>query len=355
MEQEQSAPFLVCSQCFADRGLSLDAEQIGIEDTSPCPNCGSTTGNKLPEAGLEALAHRFFVWGSLLRCEYGAAPLIQYNKQRSTNIDVSPWLQADVKIFERILGVGFFGYGPRLWMVGEVVPLKDLQRAKSRASIVERILREYPSRFIEPDHSFYRIRKAPKVPSEPLEYDSPPSAFVGTGRFDTSVFPVLYASPDLEVCVHECRVTVEDDLYVSTLTPTRKLKCLDLSVLLREDQHVTEFESLDMAVHMLFLAGKHSYRIARAIAVAAYNSGFDGLVYPSYFSLLRLGVMPFQTVYGISHRRIPQFQESEETQAIPNLAIFGRPIEERKISVQCINRLILNRVGYDFHFGPVGH
>ena len=354
MEQEQSAPFLACSQCFTDRGLCLDAEQIGIEDTSPCPNCGSTTGNKLPEAGLEALAHRFFVWGSLLRCDYGAAPLIQFNKQQRTSIDVSPWLQADVKIFESMLGIGFFGYGPRLWMVGEIEPLKALQRAKSRASIVERILREYPSRFIAPDHSFYRVRKAPKVPSEPLEYDSPPSDCVGIGRFDSRAFPVLYASPDLEVCVHECRVTVEDDLYVSTLAPTRRLKFLDLSVLLREDQHVTEFESLDMAVHMLFLAGKHSYRITRDLAVSAYNCGFDGLVYPSYFSLLRIGVMPLQTAYGISHRRIPQFQEYEEACVIPNLAIFGRPIEERKIEVQCVNRLILNRVGYDFHFGPVG-
>lgn len=354
MEQEHSDPFLVCSQCFTDRGLCLDAHQIGIEDTSPCPNCGSTTGNKLPEAGLEALAHRFFVWGSLLRCDYGAAPLIQFNKQRSTSIQVSPWLEADIKIFERLLGIGFFGYGPRLWMVGEVEPLKDLQSAKRRATIIERILREYPSRILEPSHSFYRIRKAPKLPSEPLEYDSPPSTASGTGRFDSSVFPVLYASPDLEVCVHECRVTAEDDLFVSTLTPTRQLKLLDLSILLREDQHVTEFESLDMAVHMLFLAGKHSYRITRTIAVAAFNSGFDGLFYPSYFSLLRLGVMPFQTVYGMSHRRIPQLQEYEETFAIPNLAIFGRPIEEGRIEVQCINRLILNRVGYDFHFGPIG-
>lgn len=354
MEQEQSAQFVACSQCFTDRGLSLDAEQIGIEDSSLCPNCGSATGNKLPEAALEALAHRFFVWGSLLRCEYGAAPLIQFNKQRDTSIDVSPWLKADIKIFERILGIGFFGYGPRLWMVGEVEPLKALQRAKSKASIVERILREYPSKYIESDTSFYRIRKAPKVPSEPLEYDSPPSSLAGTGRFDSSDFPILYASPDLEVCVHECRVTAEDDLYVSTLIPTRQLKFLDLSILLREDQHVTEFESLDMAVHMLFLAGNHSYQITRDIAVAACISGFDGLVYPSYFSLLRIGAMPFQTVYGISHRRIPQLQEHEEAYAIPNLAIFGSPIEERKIEVQCINRLILNRVGYDFHFGPVG-
>ena len=76
-----------------------------------------------------------------------------------------------------------------------------------------------------------------------------------------------------------------------------------------------------MAVHMLFLAGKHAYKITREIAIAAHAAGFDGLIYPSYFSLLRLGVMPFETVYGISHRRIPQYQEYEQAKAIPNLAL----------------------------------
>ena len=164
---------------------------------------------------------------------------------------------------------------------------------------------------------------------------------------------MLYASPDLQVCVHECRVTAEDDLYVATLKPKRPLRLLDLSVLLKEKQYVTEFESLDIAVHMIFLAGKHSYNISRSIAGAARRAGFDGVCYPSYFSLLRLGIMPFQTTYGISHRRVPQLQEYEQNNAIPNLAVFGRPIEQGNVVVQSINKLILSRVAYDFHFGPV--
>ena len=48
--------------------------------------------------------------------------------------------------------------------------------------------------------------------------------------------------------VHECRVTVEDDLYMATLTPLRDLRLLDLTAVPEED--VTEFDSLDMAVHM---------------------------------------------------------------------------------------------------------
>jgi hypothetical protein len=60
----------------------------------------------------------------------------------------------------------------------------------------------------------------------------------------------MYGSQDLQVCIHECRVTAEDEVFVASLAATRDLKLLDLTHLLYEE-HVTEFESPDMAVHML--------------------------------------------------------------------------------------------------------
>jgi hypothetical protein len=344
---------VACSNCFSDRGLRLDAERIGQDVSGACPNCGVHGLKKLSAPGVGALAHRFFVWGSMRRARFGAAPLIQFNEHQQTSIDVAPWLAHDVELIERLLGMGFFHYGPRLWMIGEVEPLKDLQKSKNRQAIVDRILAEYPTRTLSQTESFYRIRVSPNAPSDPSQYDSPPPQSAGRGRLDSSGQPVLYGSTDLEVCVHECRVTAEDDLFVATLSPKRPLRLLDLSVLLKEED-ITEFESLDISVHMLFLAGKHSYKITRSIADAARVAGYDGLVYPSYFSLLRIGQMPFQTTYGISHRRIPQYQNHEQAKAIPNLALFGRPVASGSVSVNCINRLILSRVGYDFHFGPTG-
>jgi len=329
----------------------MDAEAIGHDVPGLCPQCGKAEGRKLSKEDLLHIAHRFFVWGSLSRVKYGGAPLIQFNTKQQTNIDPSPWLRSDIQIFEKLLGVGFFLYGPRLWMVGEIEPLKALQGVSTRTDVVNRILREYPTRSIEPNYNFYRIRKEPKEPAEFGEYDSPPIGIEGSGRLDTSENPVLYASPDLQVCVHECRVTAEDEIFVATLTPTHVLQLLDLSSLLPE--HVTEFESLDLAVHMLFLAGKHSYEISREIARAARSEGFDGIIYPSYFSLLRNGVMPFPAIYGISTRLIPQLQVYEEQCAVPNLGIFGRPVHDGKVEVKCINKLILSRVTYEFHFGPV--
>jgi len=299
------------------------------------------------------VAHRFFVNGTIHRVNYGGAPLIVFNDRQKTSIEFPNWLEADVKTIERVLGVGFFLYGPRLWMVGEIEPLKALQEPEKKDMIVARILREYPSKTLSPADYFYRIRIEPKDPSDPSEYDSPPDNLVGNGRLDAHGLPMLYASQDIQICVHECRVTVDDTVYVATLASTRELKLLDLTHLLKEEE--TEFESLDLAVHMLFLAGKHSYKLASSIAESAQQAGFDGVVYPSYFSLVRTGSRPFETIYGMSIRRIPQLSMHAQSQILPNLALFGRPIASLGVEVKGINKLILNRVEYDLLFGPVGY
>lgn len=236
-------------------------------------------------------------------------------------------------------------------MVGELEPLKSLQRLSERSQIIDRILKEYPPRTFCKNTRFYRLRKQPANPSRPDQYDSPPLSHAGKGRLDSTKLAVMYGSQDLEVCIHECRVTVEDDIFLATLSPTRDLKLLDLTELIQDD--TTEFESIDMAVHMLFLAGEHSYEISRELAIEAHESGFDGLIYPSYFSLVRTGTTPFETAYGISVRRFPSYTGHAKSQVIPNIALFGRPIESGAVKVDCINRVVLNKVVYDLQFGPV--
>lgn len=239
-------------------------------------------------------------------------------------------------------------------MIGQVEPLKDLQDPTKRSQVIERITKEYPERTLAKDATFYRLRVFPQRPDDPHEYDSPPTALTGKGRLDSSSFPVMYGSQDIDICIHECRVAAEDDIYVATLKPQRDLRLLDLTHVLKEG--VTEFESLDMAVHMLFLARSHSYDISRAIAVAAKDAGFDGLIYPSSFSLIRTGGHPFETAYGLSLRIYhPEAEKYAQAFTIPNFALFGRPVESSLVRVECINRLILTQIGYLGHFGPVAY
>lgn len=346
--------FILCSNCFSDQGLKLDAERIGEPDDSKCLNCGQVSGQKLTKKRAAVLARRFFVWGTLHKLNYGAAPIVQFNEYQTTSISTATWFEKDIELVSNILGIGFFYYAPRLWMLGEVEPLTALQEEHSRAAIIQRIVEEYPAVEIDESRLFYRVRKLPNIPADAGEYDSPPTEFLGVGRLDSTDLPVMYGSPDLEVCVHEIRVTAEDELYVASLAPTSTLKLLDLSYVLPKKEHETEFDSLDMAVHMLFLAGNHSYPISREIAKRVQAVGYDGIVYSSYFSLLRTGSMPFETAYGISHRLLPRMRVYEQSKSIPNFGLFGRPIAEQKVAVRCINKLILSQVSYEFHFGPVG-
>lgn len=352
VDGDSGAP-LLCSNCFRDEGLRLSSAGIGQRDMSKCPNCSSQDGRKLNRQSVAILAQQFFVWGTIRRVTYGASPIVQFNKRRPTSIEVAPWLEPDLLLIGKTLEVGFFAYGPRRWMVGEVEPLKALQEPNTRAEVISRILNEYPGRILDTDECFYRLRLAPAHPDELQEYDPPPGEKLGEGRFDRAALPILYGSQDLEVCLHECRVTADDEVYIATLVPKRRLRLLNLAEVLWEEEHVNEFESLDMAVHMLFLAGRHSYEITRDIASAAKKCGFDGLVYPSYFTLLRTGATPFETTFGLAHRRFPGFREHARKNTISNLALFGRPVIDGSVTIRCINRVILNKVDYKLHFGPL--
>jgi hypothetical protein len=137
---------VLCSNCFTNHGLQLDAFKIGIDSNSICPNCSCREGRKLDKELVNRLAFRFFVRGSFHRTEYGGAPIIQFNEHQTTSISVSPLLQPDVQLIESAIGVGFFYYGPRLWMVGEVEPLKALIKPNKRAAVIKQILTKFPIR-----------------------------------------------------------------------------------------------------------------------------------------------------------------------------------------------------------------
>ena len=353
----RSKPIL-CSDCFSDNGLRLQAEVIGIPNALPCPNCGSGNSKKLTPRLIEALVWEFFVHGSFTRTEYGGASYIKFNKDyhhNSNRLFNSPILNSDAELIGKKTQIGLFLYGPRLWMIGKVAPLEALQEPQHRDGIINRIIKEYPQRTWTTNLNLYRLRRNPKIPSDLYQYDSPEPCEIPDdekGRLNSSELPVMYCSQDIEGCIHECRVTVEDELYLATLNPVRDLKLLDLTELL-EEENVTEFDSLDMAVHMLFYAPRYSYDISREIAKVAKDSGFDGLIYPSYYSQVRTARMPYEAVYGISVRKFPKAADYVKSGVFPNIALFGRPLRDGMVNITCINRLVLRKVKYDIRFGPV--
>lgn len=344
---------LLCSDCFHDEGLKLNSIEIGITDERTCPNCNSTLGSKLDVKLIDKLIHQFFVLGTFNKTEFGGAPIIQINNHHhcKTKIEVPTWLNNDLQILEKFSTMGLFYYGPRLYMIGEIEPLNGLLDSDKRNDVINTILDKFPTKIINSEYKFYRIRINPKYPESIIEYCSPPDNYLGKGRLDSFGFPILYGSEILDLCLHECRVSSKDNIYMATLRTNSELKLLDLSELI--DENVSEFESLDLTIHYLFLAEEHSYEICREICKAAKESGYDGIIYPSYFSYIAAGNIPFESSYGISIRKIPSLKEYSKSQILPNIALFGRPVLDNKIAVESINRVILTKVTYNAIFGPV--
>jgi hypothetical protein len=162
---------LLCSDCFNDNGLRLDATRIGADDQSACPRCARTSGKKLDKGQLEDLTHRFFVHGTLRRPKFGGYPGLQFNDRRypEDSVIFPPWLAADARLIADTLGIGLFAYGPRFWMFGEIEPLKALQSKRTRRRVLERIVSEYPKRNLKPGDSFYRLRINPSPTADPYQ------------------------------------------------------------------------------------------------------------------------------------------------------------------------------------------
>jgi hypothetical protein len=351
---QKNTEYLLCSECFQDEGIRLLSLKYGeAEFETLCTSCMKSKGAKLTKEVLQKIGHSFFVKGTTHKTDYGHAPIIQCNDKReeSDTFNFPPSLDHDLKLIEKQSDLKFFLYGPRTWMLGCITPLIKLQKAETQHEIVNRIIKEYPIVELKPEDRFYRLRKNPCDHATDTAFDSPPQEIASNARFSHCRFPVLYASQDLEVCVHECRVTAEDELFVATLSANNIIRLLDLTHHVKEDTN--EFESLDISVQMLFAAGKHSYPITSAIATEAFAKGLDGIIYPSYFTALRVGFSPFDSAgYGLCMRIIPGYEDFLEHHKIPNIVIFGNPIKEKKLLVRNINRLLLNRIVYDINFGP---
>lgn len=318
--------FIVCSECFSDHGLKEEAQAFGCNNNDLCQNCKSNKGYKLNKDDLENLTQSFFEDGTYVKTTYGGFTLIRFNEAHYKQSDVKfpKWLNNDVRLIERKLKIGFFHHGPNMWRVGEVYPLKDLSNSKNCKMVLKQIIEKYPVVEWNSSDSFYRLRIEPNSPNDHKEYDSPPA---GKSRFNNKKFPILYGSKDLEICMHECRVTVADELFVALLRPIKTLKLLDLTENI-DDGAETAFESLSLAIRMLFCAEKHSYNASSNIALYAKEVGFNGILYPSYFNQVK-------------------------NKAVFNVALFGHPIKENLVKIECINRLRLNEISYGASFGPI--
>jgi RES domain len=332
--------FLLCSNCFQDVGLKLEAQRIGRRHRpkKSCPNCATRDGYTLDSKALHELQRQFFSRATApnqFRADIAVLGLVEDDPPYpDIGLALRPEAQADWDLIQSKISGRLFYRSPRLFLgiTNHFGFAQSLPKDVVRNDIVPKL------RFteIDPVALFYRIRvnltDANKF--DEGQYDAPPTPRRrGLGRFENPKLPLLYGSPNLQVCIHECRVILADDIFVATLAPTRTLRLIDLSGNYDQPNDIDPFDDLFWFFRGLMNTSlPHVYRYCRRIAQTVKDiTDADGFVYNSYYT----------NVAGDTGGK-----------AI-NYALFGRPISEGKLKVVSINTIRLNRIIYDYHLGPL--
>lgn len=324
-ERRLATRIICCSSCFHDVGLRAVADEFGDRSARVCPTCGALEGSKLTRKTLERTCTEFFVRGSVYSGKGWFAPMLQFNyfDRPIDEVGRAP-LRKDIRRLSEALGVQVFLYGPPLWMFGK--PCEEDGIQKWQTSDFQNICDYHNQLELDSKVTLFRVQRNIEFTPEDARFCSPPDEYRTTyGRFDSADLSVLYCSLDVETCLHESRVSLEDDIFVATLHPTRTLRLLDLTAP-KTDFEISPFD--DPRIWLKSLIYDHeSYHVCQQLAAHIQSLGYDGFVVESYFQ-----------------------QATSATHA--NLCLFGRPVVAGLVSVEGINKVNLRNVSYEFGFGP---
>lgn len=233
-------------------------------------------------------------------------------------------LRKDIRLLSEAFGLKVFLYGPPLWMLGK--PAEEGGEQSWEKSDYQEICNYHNERELDGNATFFRVQRNIEFTPKDARFCSPPEELRTTyGRFDSLELPILYCSFDVETCLHESRVSLEDDIFVATMHPTRTLRLLDLTSP-KMDSEISPFE--DPRIWLKSLIYDHgSYDVCQQLASHINSLGYDGFVVESYF----------QQAARAKHA---------------NLCIFGRPVVSGSVGVEGINKVNLHNVSYEFGFGP---
>src|SRR5260370_38500315 len=125
-----SAKLLLCSDCFEDEGLGLEAERIGKTNKGRCPNCKSVSGHSLDQASLEELQVQFFSRSTGIRSYQVFVAVLGTRSGDDTvpddEIELRPEAKHDWLLIKQKIGGRLFRKSPRLFYFGITNTLGEL-------------------------------------------------------------------------------------------------------------------------------------------------------------------------------------------------------------------------------------
>lgn len=334
----------LCSDCFTDYGLRSTANAYGEESQSKCPRCGSISGKRLDDQLLAYVLHKFFVQGS--SCGRHMPPVLTSGTTGPDgDIRFTPALQKDYELLKKLTGFRLMRNAPNLVRMGISSLRTTIETGlgicnwgdrTSPAEVEEAFGRivDFPiQRELSPDRLIFRIRTAPRRPSDPSEYDAPPTGLAKANRLNLEGFRVFYGAFDIETCAFEMKPSLEaivnEQMFVATFRPTRTLRIFDLLGYPFDMDGPDGPGGTHHFLKSIFFPQDHDYRISQELAVRIASRGFDGILYPSAYSYIR------------------------EASAYPNLVLFGAPLANEVVELLSINKLSFRGVSFACEPAPV--
>jgi hypothetical protein len=333
---------MLCSDCFRNEGLRLEAEKVGLKDSKPCPECGKTTGAKLDEEKLGDLVDRFFKEGS--RTWEDRTPRFRSNYTHSpVPLDFDQWLDEDGKKIQEEHDLARFRASAR--RLGHTALYKEIKAViEDRTATVALATRlEAPfskifgtanSSLVYRGTKLYRVRTDPPSVTKPTDFDSPPDSIRREpGRFDRLGFPVFYGAFDVDTCLYERGVQAGQEIVLATLKAVRDIPVLDLDMVVGPPSFSPPDKGLiDMAYYLkarLSSKEKEDYEVLRHFAEFLRSQDQSGIQYGSFY------------------------REVSKNKSAMNIAIFGFPIAEGMLELLSVNRIRLSTVSFDYYLGPL--
>jgi hypothetical protein len=322
---------MLCTKCFKNEGLRLEAEKLCLGDAVQCSVCGSSNGRAITRGDAHDLLTKFFVRGSESLVIAGHVPVYKVtdNKGFMSGTFDSP-LEDDYQLLIEHYGLGVFHNAPAEWRMGMTDHYHELTLSYPEAlKTLDQIIGVTTRRVLAGGTKLYRLRTNIKNEvTAPTSYDAPSiEAKRKPGRYDDNDIPLLYAAFDIETCIHECRCTVIDEIVLATLCTTRDLTLVDLQEL-NEPPPFTPFQCVGHFLYGMSVATEEEYPKCRMLARRMLELGVDGFSYRSFFS-------------------------SVKPKSLTNVALFGYPIRDGKVVLSSLNRVKIDRIDYGFSLGPV--
>jgi hypothetical protein len=340
-------PILLCSNCFKNVGISIEAQRIGTSTTLPCPKCGSVDGAKLTKEQLQTLQFNFFLGGSRVTAYFPSPIGLAGANLSPFQFEGNTW--ADYLLIKSLTDTELFWHGPHLDRLGLCL-LRDKVLARLKPDdypwpldighdvtiddLWDAALAVVKAQILPAGQKVFRVRSLAKNPLDVSEYDSPPTKLIKACRFNDSTHQVFYGAFDAETCIIELKLgpseIVRNEVTIARFQLKQSLRVLNLCDFRANGLNHSDFRECRALLSGLLFPHQQDYFLTQSLSRHIEKRGYDGILHPSAF--IYIGK--------------PEAK---------NLVVFRAPVADGRLQLLDINSIAVDSLKYELLFGPAYH